>query len=176
MRDGAIREAKGDDALPPERRLKLLLFLVPFEPIGLFGFAWTSLGQKYGLHWIGSMIVSTMVGVANCTSCLSSVDYMIASHGVYSASACGKNAFAQDLLAGICAMYATPRYNIIRDKWHVEYACTILACLSCLVVAPTYVFNWKGPRIRERSKFAQPLEAKRRKYHGRRVSQTKAEP
>ncbi|KAJ5675503.1 sugar transporter [Penicillium macrosclerotiorum] len=176
LRDGAIRKAKGDDALEPERRLKWLLFLAPFEPIGLFGFAWTSLGQEYGVHWIGSMIFSTMVGIANYAIYLSSVDYMIASYGPYSASACGGNAFARDLLAGISAMYATPMYSNIGDKWHVEYASTVLACLSCLVVTPIYVFYWKGPQIRERSKFAQELVRERKENQGRRVSKANCEP
>lgn len=46
--------------------------------------------------------------MANYAIYFSSVDYMIASYGVYSASACGGNAFAQDFLAGISAMFAIP--------------------------------------------------------------------
>ncbi|KAJ5642356.1 hypothetical protein N7490_006356 [Penicillium lividum] len=175
-RDEYKRKKHGNDAIPPERRLKWLLWLAPFEPIGLFGFAWTSFGKARGIPWIASMIFSTMVGIANYAIYLSSVDYMIASYGVYSASACGGNAFARDLLAGISAMYATPMYTNIGDKWHVEYASTILGCLSCLVVAPIYVFYWYGPQIRDRSKFAKSLAADRKENGGRRVSQPSIEP
>lgn len=38
------------------------------------------------------------------------------------------------------------------------------------VVIPIYVFYWKGPAIRERSKFAQTLAADREAVGGRRVS------
>lgn len=38
------------------------------------------------------------------------------------------------------------------------------------VVVPIYVFYWKGPAIRERSKFAQTLAADREAVGGRRVS------
>ncbi|KAJ5375985.1 hypothetical protein N7509_012871 [Penicillium cosmopolitanum] len=169
-RDEKIRQTKGNDALVPERRMKWLLFLAPFEPIGLFGFAWTSFGKERGIPWIASMIFSTMVGIANYAIYLSSVDYMIAAYGPYSASACGGNAFARDLLAGISAMYATPMYNNIGNKWHVEYASTVLACLSCVVVAPIYVFYWKGPQIRAKSKFASALAEDRKQNEGRRVS------
>ncbi|KAJ5704170.1 MFS general substrate transporter [Penicillium malachiteum] len=175
-RDEYIRKKHGNDALVPERRLKWLLWLAPFEPIGLFGFAWTSFGKARGIPWIASMIFSTMVGIANFAIYLSSVDYMIAAYGVYSASACGGNAFARDLLAGISAMYATPMYTNIGNKWHVEYASTVLACLSCLVVAPIYVFYWKGPQIRDRSKFAKSLAADRKDNGGRRVSKPSMEP
>lgn len=175
-RDQVVRKREGDDYYSPERRLKWLLFLAPFEPIGLFGFAWTSLGNEYNVHWMGTMVFSTLVGVANYAIYLSSVDYMVASYGVYSASATGGNAFARDLLAGISAMYATPMYSNIGSKWHVEYASTILACLSCLVVLPIYVFYWKGPQIRARSKFAQSLAADRAANQGRRVSRPTSEP
>jgi MFS family permease len=175
-RDQKIRDAKGDDALPAERRLKWLLYLALLEPIGLFGFAWTSLGQEYGVPWIASMIFSTLVGIANYAIYLSSVDYMVAAYGVYSASATGGNAFCRDLLAGIAAMYTTPMYENIGDKWHVEYATTILACLSCLVVLPIYIFYWKGPQIRERSKFAQTLASDRKANQGHRVSKEDAAP
>lgn len=176
IRDEHIRQSKGNDAIPPERRLKWLLWLAPLEPIGLFGFAWTSLGKEHNVHWMGSMVFSTCVGIANYAIYLSSVDYMVAAYGVYSASATGGNAFARDLLAGISAMYATPMYENIGDKWHVEYASTVLACLSCIVVAPVYVFYWKGPWIREKSKFAKTLASDRSANQGRRVSQEPAAP
>lgn len=175
-RDEHIRKKYGDDAMEPERRMKWLLFLAPFEPIGLFGFAWTSFGNERNVHWIGSMIFSCMVGIANYAIYLSTVDYMVAAYGVYSASATGGNAFARDLLAGISAMYATPMYTNIGDKWHVEYASTVLACLSCLVVAPIYFFYWKGPQVRARSKFAQALAEEVKANKGRRVSKASAEP
>ncbi|GJC78122.1 efflux pump atB [Colletotrichum liriopes] len=44
MRDHRVTRAKGPDALAPERRLQWLLYLAPLETIGLFGFAWTSMG------------------------------------------------------------------------------------------------------------------------------------
>lgn len=175
-RDEYKRKKHGNDSLAPERRLKWLLWLAPFEPIGLFGFAWTSFGKKRNIPWIASMIFSCMVGIANYAIYLSSVDYMIAAYGVYSASACGGNAFARDLLAGISAMYATPMYSNIGSKWHVQYASTVLGCLSCLVVAPIYVFYWYGPQIRDRSKFAKSLAADRKENGGRRVSKPSFEP
>ena len=175
-RDEKIRKTKGEDALEPERRLKWVLWLAPLEPIGLFGFAWTSFGMERNVHWIGSMIFSTLVGIANYGIYLSTVDYMVAAYGPYSASATGGNAFARDLLAGISAMYATPMYSNIGNKWHVEYASTVLACLSCLVVIPIYVFYWKGPQVRERSKFAQSLAAIRKENKGRRASRLPGEP
>ncbi|KAL1601576.1 hypothetical protein SLS60_006491 [Paraconiothyrium brasiliense] len=168
-RDEHLKKKNGPDSLSPERRLKPLLLLALFEPIGLFGFAWTCMGPPQ-THWIAPMIFSFLVGLANFAIYYSSVDYMIAAYGPYSASATGGNAFARDFLAGIAAMYATPLYTNLSDKRPSEYATTVLACLSCLIVVPIYIFYWKGPQIRKASKFASILAEDRKAEGVRRLS------
>jgi len=123
-------------------------------------------------HWIAPMIFSFLVGLANFAIYYSSVDYMIAAYGPYSASATGGNAFARDFLAGISAMYAAPLYHNLADSapQRSEYATTVLAGLSCLVVVPIYIFYWKGPEIRKASKFASILAEDRKAEGVRRLS------
>lgn len=164
-RDRHIRK-RDPDALQPERRLLWLLFLAPLEPIGLFIFAWTSTGPP--IPWIVPTIFGGMIGAANYAIYHATIDYMIASYGPYSASATGGNGFARDFLAGISAMYATPLFTNLKPQ-PLPYAYTILACIAAVVVIPIYVFYWKGPVIRERSKFAQVLAADRKKNAGHRA-------
>ena len=58
------RKAKPDDEHAQfESRLWPLLWLVPCLPIGLIGFAWTSLGPP--IHWFGTMVFSCLIGVGN---------------------------------------------------------------------------------------------------------------
>lgn len=110
---------------------------------------------------------------------MATIDYMIASYGPFSASATGGNALARDLLAGVAALYATPCkffhcifsviftdpvravYENIGGKYHLEWPTTILGCLAFLITIPIYIFYWKGPAIRKRSKFAQILASDR---------------
>ena len=101
---------------------------------------------------------------------MATIDYMIASYGPYSASATGGNGWARDFLAGIAAMYSTPFYTNLPYKNKLEIPTTILACISFVVTIPIYVFYWKGPIVRERSKFAQVLASDRKKKGGRNVS------
>lgn len=72
----------GSDSVQPEARLWWLLYgemhnllitesltdkenkVIPCLPIGLFGFAWTSLGPPR-VHWIAPMIFTTIIGIAN---------------------------------------------------------------------------------------------------------------
>ncbi len=152
------RRIRDPDALQPESRLWLLLFLAPLEPLGLFGFAWTSLGPPQ-TAWIAPMLFSGCIAIANFSIYMATIDYMIAAYGPYSASATGGNALARDFLAGISAMYATPLYN----RLGLEWASTLLAFLAIIVAIPVYIFYWKGPAIRERSKFAQTLADDRKK-------------
>ncbi|KAK2757558.1 hypothetical protein FQN54_004527 [Arachnomyces sp. PD_36] len=156
------------DGLQPESRLWWLLFTAPLETIGLFGFAWTSLGPPQ-VHWIAPMVFATLIAIANYCIYMATIDYMVASYGPYSASATGGNALARDLLAGVAALYATPLYENVSDKYTLEYPSTILACLAFVVTIPIYIFYWKGPVLRERSKFAQTLasDQKARREHRR---------
>ena len=52
----------------------------------------------------------------------------------------------------------------------LEYPTTILACIAFLVTIPIYIFYWKGPVIREKSKFAQVLASDQKAKTDRRRS------
>ena len=92
-----------------ESRLWWLLYTAPCLPVGLIIFAWTSTGPP--LHWMGSMVASCIVGIANYTIYMATIDYMICAYGPYSASACGGNGWARDFLAGVLTIPATPFYT-----------------------------------------------------------------
>lgn len=162
-RQRLVRRREGNASRYAERRLLLLLFIAPLETIGLFGFAWTSMGPEY-THWIVPLVFVFLIAIANYGIYMATIDYMVAAYGEYSASATGGNGFARDLLAGLSAMYATPMYTNIGGRFHLQWASTILGCLSVLVTVPIYIFYWKGPEIRARSKFAQTLEADRQRH------------
>lgn len=61
-------------------------------------------------------------------------------------------------------------YTNIGKSHQLENASTVLACLAILVTIPIYIFYWKGPAIRERSKFAQTLASDRKGKGGPRAS------
>ncbi|KAH9833412.1 major facilitator superfamily domain-containing protein [Rhodofomes roseus] len=159
---------KDPHSLQPEARLYWLLYTAPLEPIGLFGFAWTSLGPAHHVHWIAPMIFAAMIAIANYAIYMATIDYMIQAYGPYSASATGGNGFARDFLAGIAAMYSVPLYTNL-GPYSLEWASTLLGCISVLVTIPIFVFYFHGPAIRARSKFAQEIGQK----HEHLVAETK---
>ena len=104
------RQAKpGDEKAQYESRLWLLLYAAPCLPIGLFGFAWTIQGPP--LPWIASMIFAGLVGIANYSIYMATIDYMICAYGPYSASATGGNGWSRDFLAGVLTIPATPFFG-----------------------------------------------------------------
>jgi hypothetical protein len=165
------RKAKpNDEKAQYESRLWFLLYTAPCLPIGLIGFAWTIQGPP--IHWIGSMIFAAIVGIANYSIYMATIDYMICAYGPYSASATGGNGWSRDFLAGVLTVPATPFFTNIgaSSGKNLEYACTILFCISfCLVIA-VYIIYWKGPVLRARSPFAQQLAEARTEDGGRRAS------
>jgi len=159
-----------DETAQYESRLWWLLYTAPCLPIGLIIFAWTSTGPP--LHWIGSMVAAAIVGIANYSIYMATIDYMICAYGPYSASATGGNGWSRDFLAGALTMPATPFFNNIGGKNHLAYASTILFCISFVLVIAVYVIYWKGPVLRKRSPFAQQLSEARAEHdtQGRRLS------
>ena len=158
-----------DEKAQYESRLWWLLYTAPCLPIGLFGFAWTVLPQ---VHWIGSMIFAAIIGIANYSIYMATIDYMICAYGPYSASATGGNGWSRDFLAGVLTVPATPFFENIGKKsgYNLEYSCTILACIATVLVIAVYIIYWKGPVLRKRSPFAQQLAGARAEEGGRRVS------
>lgn len=151
--DNKKRHSQGIDAVTPERRLQPLLWVAPLLVLGIFGFAWTSLGPQV-LPWWPSQLFAICIGIANYSIYLATIDYMMASYGEYSASATGGNGFSRDLLAGIAAMYSTPMYEGFGGKYTLEWSSTTLGCLAIVVVAPLYYIYINGSELRNRSEFA----------------------
>ncbi|KAK4943664.1 hypothetical protein LTR10_016761 [Elasticomyces elasticus] len=144
-----------DEKAQYESRLWWLLWTAPCLPIGLFGFAWTIQGPP--IHWIGSMIFAVLVGIANYSIYMATIDYMICAYGPYSASATGGNGWSRDFLAGVLTIPATPFFTNIGGRYHLDDAVTILACIATLLVVAVYVIYKYGPVLRKRSPFAQSL-------------------
>ncbi|KAI0538412.1 major facilitator superfamily domain-containing protein [Xylaria digitata] len=137
-----------------ESRMWWLLYTAPCLPIGLIIFAWTS---DPAVHWITPMIGCMFIGVANYTIYMATIDYMVAAYGPYSASATGGNGFARDFLAGVLTWFASPYYQAFHGKHGLQIANTVLACISTILVAATFVIYVKGPSMRRRSPFATSL-------------------
>lgn len=103
------------------------------------------------------MIGWLLIGVANYCIYLTTIDYMVAAYGPFSASATGGNGFARDILAGALTWSATPYYDAFKFKIGLQIANTVLAGIAMLLmIAAFFVYVW-GPSMRKKSPFAQSL-------------------
>jgi hypothetical protein len=103
------KDKPDDEKAQYESRLWWLLYTAPCLPIGLIIFAWTSTGPP--IHWIGSSIAAAIVGIANYSIYMATIDYMVCAYGPYSASATGGNGWSRDFLAGVLTLPATPFFE-----------------------------------------------------------------
>ncbi|KAK5658334.1 hypothetical protein OQA88_2310 [Cercophora sp. LCS_1] len=149
------QQKPGDEHAQYESRLWWLLYTAPCLPIGLIIFAWTSGGPP--VHWIGTMIGSAIIGIANYAIYMATIDYMICAYGPYAASATGGNGWSRDFLAGVLTVPATPFYTNIGGRHHLEIASTILFAISLVLVCAVYAVYYYGPALRKRSPFAESL-------------------
>ncbi|KAF1981283.1 MFS general substrate transporter [Aulographum hederae CBS 113979] len=155
------REIKRTGELRPEQRLWGLLWTAPLLSIGLISFAWLSLGPSYGIHWCFPMIASMLVGIANYSIYIATIDYMVAAYGVYASSATGGNGFARDLLAGLSNIYAVHLFTKMPGKYPIPTAISLLAGLAFVFAIPVFLFYYFGPAIRAWSHYAKKIQAQR---------------
>lgn len=69
------QEKPGDEHAQYESRLWWLLYTAPCLPIGLIIFAWTSGGPP--IHWVGTMVGSAIIGIANYSIYMATIDVSI---------------------------------------------------------------------------------------------------
>jgi hypothetical protein len=150
-----VRRTKGE-ALVPEAHLKALLYHVILLPVGLFICAFVVTGPP--LHWSGVNVASVLVDIANFAIYYTTIDYMVAAYGPYSASPTSGNGFMREFLAGMCVLYTGPMYKKL-GIWHSYLVLFSLGLLFCI---PVYVFYSKGVTIRERSNFANEIALSRK--------------
>lgn len=160
IRNHNQRRIDNPTSLTEESRLWWLLFMAPLLPLGS---AFTVTGPP--LPWIAPLIFAVLIGAANMAIYYTTIDYMVASYGrKYAASATGGNGFSRDLLAGLCALYTGPMYKNLG----MQVSTFLLFGLSVLVCIPVYVFYWKGPAIRAKSKLAEKVKAEKERMVWRR--------
>jgi MFS family permease len=137
-----------------EMRLWGLLPTAACLPLGLLIFAWTSSARN---HWMGPVVGSLVIGIANFAIYQATIDYMVAAYGSeYSASATGGNGFARDFLAGVLTWAAIPFYEGLEPLWPdfpLAVPTSVLAVVSLVLVAGAVAIYFKGPGVRAKSRY-----------------------
>jgi len=143
------RLMKANRGIPiPENRLPPAMIGGVLFPIGLFWFSWT--GNYPGIHWIVPTIAGVFIGAGIFIIFLQCLNYIIDAYLMFAASAIAANAFLRSIFGAVFPLFATYMFNALK----VNYAGTLLSCVSVVLLPCPFIFYYYGKKIRSKSKYA----------------------
>ncbi|KAK5995199.1 Efflux pump atB [Cladobotryum mycophilum] len=145
----------------PEFRLPPAILGAVLVPVGIFMFGWTTYAS---VHWIAPIIGSAIFGAGNLMVFTGIFTFLVDSYPQYAASALAANAFVRCSFAGkpIIAFFTPaasklciPLFgNQMYEKLGYQWASSLLAFLTVVMMPFPYIFFKYGRKIRGKSRFA----------------------
>ncbi|KAJ5223245.1 hypothetical protein N7468_007787 [Penicillium chermesinum] len=131
----------------PEARMWMARAGAIMIPVSLFWFGWTSYKS---VHWVVPIIASSLFGAGIYIIILSILNYVVDSYQTYSASALAGVILVRNVVGAGFPLFATQMYQTLDYEW----ASSLLAFISILLVPIPFIFFYKGRAIRLRSPWA----------------------
>ncbi|KAF2135134.1 uncharacterized protein K452DRAFT_239892, partial [Aplosporella prunicola CBS 121167] len=144
-------KAGGSNGFNPEVRLWYAMITAPAVPISLFWMGWT---DNPSISIWSPIISSVLFGYGTVGIFISTTMYIIDSYEMYSASALTFVVLIRYIVAGGMTVAGLPIY----ERLGVPYTCTILGCVSAVMVPLPYAMYRWGHVVRLRSKYATSKE------------------
>jgi len=146
--------------IDPEDRLPPAMVGVFFIPLCLFTFGWTSTAS---IHWIVPIIMSSFFSIGTFLLFNSVLNYLPDCYPAYVASVLAGNDFFRSIIGAAFPLFARALFINLEKKngptaFPVGWGCTLLGCISLVMVPLPFVFYRYGAQIRKHSKFAQHEE------------------
>ncbi|PYI14593.1 MFS multidrug transporter [Aspergillus violaceofuscus CBS 115571] len=135
----------------PEERLIPMMIGGVLLPAGMFWFGWTS---NPSISWVPQAISGGFLGAGILLIFMQGLNYIIDCYGVNSNSAIAANCFFRSGLGAGFPMFALPMFHNLGVNW----AMTLLGCLTAILFPVPILFYIFGKRIRSWSRFS-PSEA-----------------
>ncbi|KEY69590.1 hypothetical protein S7711_06219 [Stachybotrys chartarum IBT 7711] len=98
----------------PEYRLLPMVLGIPFLPIGLFVYGWTT---QYKVHWIVPIIFTGFAGAGLTLSFLPTQVYMIDAYTTYAASAMAATSIVRSIFGATLPLAGLPLYSSLGYGW-----------------------------------------------------------
>ncbi|KAI2639053.1 major facilitator superfamily transporter [Hypomontagnella submonticulosa] len=140
-------EAPKTETSEPEHRLPSAVIGAVIVPIGLFLFAWTSYPT---IHWIVPIIGSLLFGIGNILVFIGIWTFLVDAYPEYAASALAANSFVRCLFGAIFPLFGYQMYEKLGFQW----ASSLMAFLTLVMMPFPYLFFKYGKSIRSRSRYA----------------------
>ncbi|KAI4625970.1 hypothetical protein J4E80_003104 [Alternaria sp. BMP 0032] len=144
-----IKKLEANNNIPvPEWRLPISMVGGVLFAAGLFWFGWT--GYTGNVHWIVPVLSGLFTGFGIFSIFLSLLNYIVDAYLMFAASAIAANTFMRSMFGGVFPLFATFMFNGMGIQW----ASTLLGCVTLVLVPMPVVFYVFGKRIRGKSNFA----------------------
>lgn len=144
----AVMDANNGKAVPEERLISQMVGSIAF-PIGLFWLGWAG-NYADKVHWIVPTLGGLPIGIGLITIFLPCFTYIIDCYLVHAASALASMALVRSAFAGACPLFARQMF----DNMGIQWASTLLGCVSAALIPIPYLFYKYGAAIRRKSKYA----------------------
>jgi multidrug resistance protein len=152
--DSIIRKALRVDApwsrKEESRRLPLAFLAGPLLVIAMFWVGWTA---RPSIPWVVPVLAGLPFGVGFLLLFMALINYLVDAYKAFAASAMAASGTSRSIFGACLPFAAVPMYN----KLGVAWACSLLGFLGLGLAVIPFVFYWKGPELRARSKFCQYL-------------------
>lgn len=136
------------------RRLPLALLGGPTFVVSLF---WLGFSAREGTSFVAPMLSGIPFGLGFMLIFMAMLNYLTDAYDIFAASANAAASCCRSLLAVILPL-ATP---YMYADLGISGACSLLGGLSAGMCVIPFIFIWKGPSIRARSKFCIALQERR---------------
>ncbi|PKY01063.1 MFS general substrate transporter [Aspergillus campestris IBT 28561] len=116
--------------------------------LGLFWFGWT--GWTNDIHWMAPTASGVLVGFGIFCIFLQCFNYLIDSYLQFAASVFAANTILRSAVGACFPLFSKQMFVNLGVQW----AGTLLGCLSAIMIPIPLGFILLGPRLRKKSKFA----------------------
>ncbi|KAM5345730.1 hypothetical protein ACJ41O_011591 [Fusarium nematophilum] len=148
------------------RRLPLACVGGPLFVVSLFWLGWSA---REGVSFVAPMLAGVPFGMGFMLIFMAMLNYLTDAYEIFAASANAAASCCRSLFAVVLPLATTHMFR----RLGIPGACSLLGGLSALMCVIPFVFIWKGPSIRARSRFCIALRERKEEMQ-RRADQDKA--
>ncbi|SCO88538.1 related to fluconazole resistance protein (FLU1) [Fusarium oxysporum] len=136
------------------RRLPLACLGGPLFVVSLFWLGWSARAE---ISFAAPMLAGVLFGMGFMLIFMAILNYLTDAYEIFAASANAASSTTRSLFAVVLPLATNPMFR----QLHINGACSLLGGLSALMCFIPFVFIWKGPSIRSRSKFCIALRERK---------------
>ncbi|KAH7320201.1 major facilitator superfamily domain-containing protein [Stachybotrys elegans] len=133
------------------RRLPLAILGGPMFVISLF---WLGYTARTSISFVVPLLAGIPFGMGYLLIFMAILNYLTDAYEIYAASANSASSFTRSLFAVVLPLATRPMF----ENLGISGACSLLGGLSAVLCIIPFVFIWKGPSIRARSRFCIALK------------------